>query len=251
MANLISIITINFNNKAGLLKTMKSVFEQKFTDYEFIIIDGLSTDGSKEIIEEHQQRLSHWVSEKDAGVYDAMNKGIRQATGKYLFFLNSGDCFVDANVLAKITEPMISNDYDFIYGNVSINNKIVRYKNVLSLYYLLNQGMCHQTQFLKKELFEKYGYYNSAYKITADHCQLMLFLAKHNATYFHVDVAVAIIEPGGMSAASIHSNRKERVAFLQKEFPLLVEDYISLKSYKKLNIFERAKNLFQRKFLSN
>ncbi|MGG9970611.1 glycosyltransferase family 2 protein [Ferruginibacter sp. SUN002] len=248
MANLISIITINLNNKAGLLKTINSIFSQQFLDYELIIIDGHSTDGSKELIEQNQSRIAYWVSEKDAGVYDAMNKGIGQAKGKYLFFLNSGDCFTDANVLKGIADCMSTGDYDFVYGNVIYNNRPIKYKDELSLYYILNMGMCHQTQFLKKLLFEKYGYYDTAYKVTADHCKLILFLAKYNATYKHANIDVAIIEPGGMSTVSIDSNRQERHLFMQKEFPLLTDDYILLRRYKKLNIFERAKNLIIRKF---
>ena len=249
MTPIISIITINLNNKTGLLNTITSVFNQQFSDYEFIVIDGLSTDGSKEIIEQHSGKLSYWVSEKDTGVYDAMNKGIKLAKGKYLFFLNSGDCFVHENVLKDVAASMVGADYDVVYGNIIYNNKVIQYKNKLSLYYLFNMGMCHQTQFIKKDLFEKYGYYSPEYKVTADHCQLMLFLAKYNASYFHVNIAVAVIEPGGISAGSIDENRKERQRFMQKEFPLLAEDYISLKRYKKLNIFERAKNLLIRKFL--
>ncbi len=85
----LSIITINLNNLAGLQKTMQSVFEQTFTDYEYIVIDGGSTDGSKEYIEQHSDKLAYWVSEKDKGIYNAMNKGIIKAGGDYLLFLNS------------------------------------------------------------------------------------------------------------------------------------------------------------------
>jgi glycosyltransferase involved in cell wall biosynthesis len=250
MANLISIITINYNNKPGLIRTIESVINQQFSDYEFIIIDGLSTDGSKDVIEQNQNRLAYWVSEKDRGVYDAMNKGIKAATGKYLFFLNSGDCFVDKNVLSNVAKKMSDTNYDIVYGNAVYSNNIIKYKDQLSLYYVLNMGMCHQVQFIKKDLFEKYGYYNTSYKITADHCQLMLFLAKYNATYFHVNTVIADIEPGGMSDRSIDENRKERQAFLKKEFPMLVSDYAVLKIYKKLNVLERAKNLLLRKVFS-
>ena len=250
MLNLISIITINYNNKPGLLKTIESVINQQFSDYEFIIIDGLSTDGSKEIIEQYKNKLSYWVSEKDSGVYDAMNKGIKQAKGKYLFFLNSGDCLVDQNVLTSIAAQMSNTNYDIVYGDTIYSNNIIRYESKLSLYYLLNMGMCHQVQFIKKDLFEKYGYYNPKYKITADHCQLMLFLAKYNATYFHVDIVISDIEPGGISDRFIEQNRKERQAFLKKEFSMLATDYAVLKIYKKLNILERAKNLIVRKYFS-
>lgn len=244
---LISIITINYNNKVGLIRTIDSVLHQTFKDYEHLIVDGLSDDGSKEVVQQHQNSFSYWVSEKDNGVYDAMNKGIKNAKGKYVFFLNSGDCFCNDTVLKGISAAMLSGDPAVVYGNVIIGNKTIRYKKQLSLYYLLNMGMCHQAQFLKRELFEKYGYYDPTYKITADHCQLMLFIAKYNATYLQVNIAIAVIEPGGISATSIESNRKERLMFMQKEFPLLAEDYIKLRKYNRLNIFERAKNFISRK----
>ena len=89
----LSIITINYNNKKGLLKTIDSIKEQSFTDFEWIIIDGGSTDGSVEIIRENESRIAYWISEHDKGVYDAMNKGILHANGLWLNFMNSGDTF--------------------------------------------------------------------------------------------------------------------------------------------------------------
>ncbi|UEG50560.1 glycosyltransferase [Ferruginibacter lapsinanis] len=247
---LISIISINYNNKPGLANTIESVLKQSFKDYEYLIIDGLSDDGSKELIQQNEQYLSYWISEKDNGVYDAMNKGILQAKGRYLFFLNSGDCLASSDVLERVSVGMNQGDHDIVYGDFIYDNKIVTYKPVLSLYYVLTQGMCHQTQFLKKALFDKAGLYNPIYRVTADHCQLILFLVKYNASYIHVNVPVSVIELGGMSSVSIANNQKERMQFMQTEFPLLVQDYISLKKYKKLNIVERAKNLFIRKFSS-
>ena len=98
----ISVITVNFNNKDGLIKTIESVLEQTYKNIEYIIIDGNSTDGSKDVIENIKEHLSYCVSEKDNGIYDAMNKGIKQATGDYCLFLNSGDFFVTKNVLSQI-----------------------------------------------------------------------------------------------------------------------------------------------------
>ncbi len=99
---LLSIITINYNDKFGLERTIKSVQEQTFTNFEHIIIDGGSTDGSKEVIEANKNSFSYWVSEPDKGIYNAMNKGIKEAKGEYLFFLNSGDHLNGQNALDKI-----------------------------------------------------------------------------------------------------------------------------------------------------
>lgn len=97
-----SIVTINLNNRAGLEKTIQSVIKQECTDYEYIIIDGGSSDGSAEVIREYQGALSYWASERDTGIYNAMNKGLKQAHGEYVCFLNSGDCFYSSQVLADM-----------------------------------------------------------------------------------------------------------------------------------------------------
>ena len=94
-----SIITVNFNNKEGLLKTIESVIHQTFRDFEFIIIDGGSTDGSVDVLKEYSSQINYWVSEPDGGIYQGMNKGLRQAKGDYVNFMNSGDCFYSASVL--------------------------------------------------------------------------------------------------------------------------------------------------------
>ena len=99
---LISIITINFNDKIGLQRTFDSVFAQDFNDFEYIVIDGGSNDGSKELIEENTDKISYWISEPDKGIYNAMNKGIKVANGEYLLFLNSGDKFYNKKSLILI-----------------------------------------------------------------------------------------------------------------------------------------------------
>lgn len=98
----ISIITINYNNASGLEKTIRSVVEQTYNEYEYIIIDGASSDKSKEVVQGYQQYIDFWCSEKDSGIYNAMNKGIQRASGEYLLFLNSGDILSDSAVLSDI-----------------------------------------------------------------------------------------------------------------------------------------------------
>ncbi|WP_373940767.1 glycosyltransferase [Polaribacter sejongensis] len=112
----ITIITINYNNLLGLKKTMQSVFDQTYKDVEYVIIDGGSTDGSKEYILDNAEKLAYWVSEPDNGIYNAMNKGIAKATGEYLLFLNSGDFLCDNYVLSKFSLEL--KDADIYYGNL-------------------------------------------------------------------------------------------------------------------------------------
>jgi glycosyltransferase involved in cell wall biosynthesis len=111
----ISIITINYNNSTGLEKTINSVINQKYFDYEYLIIDGNSTDGSKEIIDKYSRFLFLGISENDNGIYNAMNKGIMKSNGDYLFFLNSGDYFFDEQSLSNLANE--ADEQDFIYGN--------------------------------------------------------------------------------------------------------------------------------------
>ena len=113
-----SVITINYNNREGLKHTIDSVVCQTYTDFEFIIIDGGSTDGSVEIIREYEEHITYWVSEKDHGIYHAMNKGVAQAHGDYCIFMNSGDCFHSSYVLDSIKEYQ----EDIICGKVIKGN---------------------------------------------------------------------------------------------------------------------------------
>ena len=133
----ISVITINYNNKEGLEKTIESVVNQSLQDFEYIVIDGNSTDGSQEILEKYTAKISHAVSEPDTGIYNAMNKGIKAATGEYILFLNSGDEFYATQSLEKAAEHLTGED--IIYGNLDVhgesNSFIKEYNAPLSFHY--------------------------------------------------------------------------------------------------------------------
>ena len=119
LMSFVVIITVNFNHKEGLKNTIVSVINQKsFNDYEFIVIDGGSSDGSKDIIEKYARHIDYWVSEKDEGIYNGMNKGIRVAKGDYLIFMNSGDTFYNDHVLKDVF--CVDRNADFITGNHEI-----------------------------------------------------------------------------------------------------------------------------------
>ncbi len=120
----LSIITVNFNNATGLQKTFDSVFEQTFKDFEYIIVDGGSTDGSEEIIERNRDKINYWVSEKDKGVYHAMNKGMAKASGDYLLFLNSGDHFKDENILLEVMPEL--DGTGIVYGNIFLVESLTK-----------------------------------------------------------------------------------------------------------------------------
>ena len=118
----LSIITINYNNRDGLQKTIESVVSQSFKDFEWIVIDGGSNDGSRELIERYAESISYWVSEPDKGIYNAMNKGIKASNGDYLLFLNSGDSLCDEYVIADFQK--LSFTEDIISGNIIVDDSI-------------------------------------------------------------------------------------------------------------------------------
>ena len=152
-----SIITVNYNNKEGLRNTIESVIHQTYRDFEFIVIDGGSTDGSAEVLKEYDSQITYWVSEKDKGIYNAMNKGIAKATGDYLNFMNSGDCFYDEGVLSRVAH--VESDADFIVGrDYHFNERLQRGHASIqpprtTMMHFFVATLDHQSSFIRRELF--------------------------------------------------------------------------------------------------
>lgn len=202
----VSIITVNFNNLLGLRKTMQSVFAQKYAAIEYIIIDGGSTDGSKEFIQSHQDKLSYWCSEKDKGIYDGMNKGISNATGDYVLFLNSGDYFSTPNILNDIFEDKIFNE-DLLIGNQLYIDKSGR-KGIspklrvsdFSITYFLSSTIPHQATFIKRDLFDRIGYYDISYKVSADWVFWIKATVENKCTIRLINKKISYMEEGGVSS---------------------------------------------------
>jgi len=169
----ISIITVCYNEKLDISKTCDSVVAQTFSDYEWIVIDGGSTDGTLDVLKEYESNITLLVSEKDRGVYDAMNKGIKFASGEYVLFLNGGDSLFEKDILLKIFE---NNSYreDVLYGDCCLLDiggtaKILNFKEKISRSYFVNNNINHQATFIKKALFDKYGFYDESYRVLADY----------------------------------------------------------------------------------
>lgn len=156
----LSIITINYNNLEGLKRTYDSVVAQTCQDFEWIIIDGGSTDGSRDFIVEHKDRIAYWCSEPDKGVYHAMNKGVAKATGDYLNFMNSGDCFYDKHTLQCFIsqEPvadLVYGDWIRIYPDHEVLKAAPRKAFFATVFF---ENVCHQAMFIKAEVLKKKGY---------------------------------------------------------------------------------------------
>lgn len=201
---------------------MTSVLEQTYSDIEYIVIDGGSTDGSKEYIETHRDSLNYWVSEPDSGIYNAMNKGIDKATGEYLLFLNSGDWLVDGEVIKNIKPNGFNKD--IVSGGIHVRglNKdfIKNPPEKINFSFLYKDTLPHQSTFIKKMLFNKIGYYDENLKIVADWKFFILAICKYSATYKHINKVVSLFNLEGVSSKreNIHNLKRERKEVLETEF---------------------------------
>ncbi|MBS1756112.1 MAG: glycosyltransferase [Bacteroidetes bacterium] len=222
MPNL-SIITINFNNLPGLQTTMQSVFEQTYTDFEYIIIDGGSTDGSKEWIETHRDKLAYCISEKDNGIYHAMNKGIQQAGGKYCMFLNSGDCFVHNNVLQNSFQKINDKQPDICYGDVLFEESngekwVQTHAPVLDVAFLQKRTLNHQSSFIKRSLFYELGLYKEQYQLAADYAfYLQAFLKSKN--FFYLNEVMVHYKRDGISSRQMENYRQQMQTIWNEMLP--------------------------------
>jgi glycosyltransferase involved in cell wall biosynthesis len=246
----LSVITINRNNAEGLNKTIQSVINQSYNDFEYIVIDGNSTDDSVDIIKKYDNKINCWISETDTGIYNAMNKGIAKATGDYLLFLNSGDYLVNTNVLKSVFEHQ--HTVDIIYGNMQIdwgNGKITYGKmpEKITFKQMFVDTLWHPVSFIKKALFDKYGLYNETYKIVADYDFFFKVIIIHNASTYHVNEDIAVYNLTGLS--SLDSNKAleqaERKKVIESYLPQSIIDFaIDTIVPDKLSIFDRLKNKF-------
>lgn len=204
----LSIITVNLNNAAGLSKTLESVASQTFTNYEHIIIDGGSTDGSVDIIKDYERKYNgvpghlYWVSEPDKGIYNAMNKGIKVASGKYLYFLNSGDYLFKHTTLSLVFKETIT-DHEIIYGDFCLEKNNIRtlkgQPNRLTLSTFFYTTITQQATFINNSLFLEFGLYSEEYKIVSDwKFFLDVFLFK-TVDHLHIALPIAVFTEGGIS----------------------------------------------------
>ena len=226
----LSIITVNLNNREGLQKTIDSVVTQTFKDFEWIVIDGGSTDGSKELIEQYADRFAYWVSEPDKGIYNAMNKGIKVANGEYLQFLNSGDCLCDEMALQRCFLHGFSSD--IVYGNLyySVDGQIIDsciQPKELTFRVLLESTVLHSASFTKREIISK-ELFDENLRIVSD-WKFFLIQALHNKSFEYINEFITIFDHTGISATNKDLNRIEREKTIQEEVSALItSDYRNL-----------------------
>lgn len=208
-----SIITVTRDNIAGLKKTYDSLAAQTFIDYEWIVIDGKSSDGTTNFLE---KKTALWISEPDCGIYDAMNKGIERAKGLYLIFMNAGDCFSNENLLKFIARETEKTKPDFIYGDAleDINEKYYYKKS--KPHKKINCGMFthHQAMVYGRNVFEKFRY-NTDYQISADYDLTFRVLMETDDVLF-IPFPFCIFESGGISQRRVLQGRKEQFDIRKK-----------------------------------
>ena len=208
MSCLVSIITINLNNLNGLRETVKSVLLQDYPKIEYLIIDGASTDGSVDFIENYKHRFYYWVSEEDKGIYHAMNKGIIQANGEYLLFLNSGDILYSSEAISKLIGENIYED--LVYGKLGVYKnsslEVISFPSKLSRIHFQYGFLPHQATLIKKNLFITFGFYKTEFKIISDWIFFLDLIIKGNPTYRYVDHLISIFDLTGISSQP--TNRK-------------------------------------------
>ncbi len=234
---LLSIITVNYNNKSGLEKTIASVTSQELKNFEFIVIDGGSEDGSREVIEKFRPVFTKAVSERDNGIYEAMNKGIKMATGEYLLFLNSGDWFYNDRVTSEV-EPYLDGT-DVISGDINIfeNGRwsIFRSEDQITIDYFLRISLYHQATFVKRDLFTSHGFYDESFRLGGDYEFFIRTLLKENNRYKHIPLTVSNFIAEGISNRKEYEalNMKERKMAWENNFsPLVYQHFLNSKTIK-------------------
>ena len=217
---LLSIITINYNNIEGLKKTLESVLSQKFHDFEWIVIDGGSTDGSKELLESNNAEISYWVSEQDRGIYHAMNKGIALAKGEFCQFLNSGDYYIEADTLTKVFASTELADVNYGDQWCASNGKVVEkrtYPDKMSLSYLLKAPLGHQASFFRTSIIKEH-LYREKYTISADRA-FFLELYVHGHRFQHIKMPVVYFDTEGIgSNVKTLEERRRQFHSIKREF---------------------------------
>ena len=233
---LLTIITINYNNRSGLEKTIGSVGAQEYRVFEYIVIDGGSTDGSKELIEAKSQELDYWVSERDKGIYHAMNKGIKRASGEYLLFLNSGDMLNGPDGLSRL----LSGDpkEDIIYGDLVMQTEdgawLKRHPDEITFDYFLRDTLPHPSSAIRKDLFDRVGFYNESFKIVSDWEFFMNAICRFNASYKHVPFPISVFYQDGISSNPKNDEliNKEKEKTLVGQYAAFLPDYRLMDKYK-------------------
>ncbi len=209
----VTIITVTYNSERFLEQTIRSVIDQSYKNIEYVIVDGGSTDGTKTIIEKYRSHIHQFISEKDNGIYDALNKGISLATGDIIGILHSDDFYTSSQVIAHVAEKLISEGTDALYADLNYvqqNNtqKIVRkwhsgkYKPGSFVYGWMPP---HPTFFVKNEVYKKFGAFDLSFKTSADYELMLRLIHKHHISVSYLNECIVNMRVGGQSNVSVNN----------------------------------------------
>lgn len=221
---LFSVITINYNDKHGLENTMSSVMKQTCRDFEYIVIDGGSTDGSRDVIDKYATNLAYSCSEKDQGIYDAQNKGWRRAEGRYCLFLNSGDYLANEHVLQRFADALPI--ADIVYGDLLVDNgrdplyRLAQPER-FSFDDLVYSTVFHPASFISRELLAARGGYDTGFRICADYDFFLDTILIRQCSTHYVPEVVAVFNTAGIGSSPAHRkvHEEERNRSLRSYFP--------------------------------
>lgn len=199
----LSIITICRNDATGLKKTIRSLRDQSYRDFEFIIVDGASEDETLNIITENKSMITHWISEPDTGIYNAQNKGVKMTQGDYCLFLNSGDYLADENVIKKFMS--VETQAEIIYGDMIVENKIgsreiKKSPSKIRSLHMLKDTLRHPVSFIKRNLFDTFGYYDENFRIVADYEFFVRVIIRNSVSLYYLNFPVSVFDLSGVSS---------------------------------------------------
>ena len=245
----VSIITVTYNSEKYLADCIASVRRQTYSNIEHIIVDGKSTDGTLKIIQKNSGSLAHWISETDHGMYDAINKGIKMATGDIIGVLNSDDMLASADVIMDIVACFDEKRVDSVYGDLvyvdpSNPKKVMRYWKGLSYKRSrFNYGWmpAHPTFYIRRELIEKFGGYENHYFTAADYEFMARYLYRHKISSCYLSKMIVKMRNGGASNSNIYrrlrANRRDYLAMKRNRIPFafivsILKPLIKIPQYK-------------------
>ncbi|WP_319525643.1 glycosyltransferase family 2 protein [uncultured Desulfosarcina sp.] len=244
---LISIITVVLNAADTLEKTLLSVLNQKFQDFEYIVVDGGSVDGTIDIIRKYESKLAHWESKKDKGVYDAMNKALSLIRGKWVYFLGADDQLF--NILGSVAD-YLKDEKTIYYGNVYRPNMGGLYDGRFSAYKLACRNICQQSIFYPKCVWEKYAY-NPRYPIFADYDLNLRCFTDPDLEFRYMPLTIAVFsDEGGISSTKIDSAfQRDKLHLIRDIFPYWIYVLMALRSFfmmflESFGLQEASKNVY-------
>ena len=228
----ITVVTVVFNGRDLIEKTIQSVIKQTYQNIEYIIIDGGSTDGTLDVIKKYVNKIDYLVSEPDEGIYHAMNKGIRRAKGDWIYFINAGDSLFSVKTLENLQLDLLSNATDVFYGNFNVIDSQTglgtfhNMQEIIDINFLLKSNICHQALIYKTKLFANFKGYEAMYQICADYDKLLqLFLAGKSIK--KVNLTMCNYLEDGRSRKSYITSNIERLAIIKSRFGFVPKYYVA------------------------